>query len=460
MNAMNGSAAVCALSTAFVVSGAITASGVWGGAAAQEESYFVRDRNVSVAERTQPGYRPEGLRAGQFILRPQVDVGLGYVSNVFALSDSDVPALEQYEDESSLFGILRGSLTGQSDWNRHEVSFDAYVEGFANEEFSEQGFVNAGLGVGGVLDVTRGTEVFGGLSYDTLNESRLLNNVNIVATEPIAYDLARGEVGVRREVGRTRASVRLDVADYDYDDVEIITFPGFDPVTNAPLAISSGTADQDFRDHTGLRLRGEVGVAVSPDTAVFVRAAVNRQEFDGRDALGFDRDSDGWRGEVGAEFDITRLVRGEVAVGYFEQEFEEGTFETVSGVAVDAALEWFPTELTTVSAIASRGARQSPFIAGGGIVASEITLRADHELRRDTLLYAFAGYAEDEWEDIDQTFERARAGVGGRYYFSPQLSVAADYLYTTQDVAQQTFEGGFGQDYNVHQATITVSLTP
>ena len=446
-----GGAAACALGTAFVVACP---------AAAQEESYFVRDRNISVGEREQPGYRPEGVRAGQFVLRPQLDVGVGYSSNVFALSDSGVGQLEQYEDESSVFGLLRGSLTGASDWRRHEVSFDAYVEGFANEEFSEQGFVNAGLGLGGVLDVARGTEVFGGLSYDALNESRIENNALSVALEPVPFDLARAEVGVRREVGRTRASVRLDLAAYDYDDVSVVRFDDFDDVTGQPRLIFRDVADQDFRDHTTTRLRGEIGVAVSPDTAVFVRGALIQRDFDGRDALGFDRDSDGWRGEIGAEFDLTRLLRGELAVGYFEEEFEDGTFETVSGVAVDAALEWFPTEMTTVSATATRGARPSPFVAGGGITATDITLRADHELRRDTILYAHLGYGEDEWSDIDQAFERTRAGLGARHYFSPQVSVAADYLYTEQEVGVQSFEGGFGQDFNVHQATVTLTLTP
>ena len=448
-NITNG-AAVCALSTAFAV---------LGGAAAQEESYFVRDRNISVAERAQPGYRPEGIRSGQFVLRPQLDLGLGYSSNVFALSDSGVGSIERFEDESALFGLLRASLTGASDWARHEVSFDAYVEGFANEEFSDQSFANAGVGVGGVLDVTRGVEVFGGLSYDALNESRLLNNASAFSTEPVPYDLARGEVGVRREVGRTRIQARVDVADYDYDDVDVLVLARpSDPTVVPPLV--PGNGDQDFRDHTATRLSGEVGVAVSRDTAVFVRGSVNQQDFEGRDAFGFDRDSEGWRGEVGAEFDLSRLVRGEMAVGYFEQEFEDGTFETVSGVAVDAALEYFPTEMTTLSAAAQRGARPSPFAQGGGITATTLTVRADHELRRDTLLYATAGYGQDEWEDLNQEFERVRAGVGGRYYVNPHLSIAADYLYTTQEVTRAAFEDGFGQNYDVHQATITVSLTP
>ena len=443
--------ALCALSTSFMVTG--------GTAAAQEESYFVRDRNISVAERAQPGYRPEGIRAGQFVLRPQLDIGLGYSSNVFALSDSGVASIERFEDESSLFGLVRASLTGASDWRRHEVSFDAYVEGFGNEEFSDQSFANAGVGVGGVLDVSRGVEVFGGLSYDALNESRLLNNTAAFSTEPIPYDLARGEVGVRREVGRTRLQARLDVADFDYDDVDVLILARpTDPNAIPPLI--PGNGDQDFRDHTATRLSGEVGVAVTRDTAVFVRAAVNQQDFDGRDAFGFDRDSDGWRGEIGAEFDLTRLVRGEVAVGYFEQEFEDGTFDTVSGVAVDAALEYFPTEMTTFSATAQRGARPSPFARGGGITATDLTLRADHELRRDTVLYATVGYGQDEWADLDQEFERVRAGLGGRYYFSPQISIGADYLYTTQEVTTAAFEGGFGQNFDVHQATITLSLTP
>ena len=459
--------------------GAFTASlALAGPAAAQEQdSYFVRDRNVSVAERKQPGYRPEGIRASQFILRPQLDLSVGYTTNTLGLSDSGEPALERFEDESSFYGIIRPSLTGESDWNRHEVSFDAYLEAFGNERFSGEGFLNAGVGLGGVVDLVRGTEAFGGVSYDRLNENRLVNNTFLVSEEPVRYDVARAEAGLRREVGRTRLVGRLDLADYDFDDVTIVPIPDTTRLADGTVApvldengdqvfLPQGDGDQDFRDRTAYRATAEVGYAVGRDTAVFVRGSVNRQEFDGRDFSnivdpdGRDRDSDGWKAEIGAEFDLTSLVRGEVAVGYFEQDYEDDAFDTASGIGVDAALEWFPTEMTTVSVFAERDVEQSAFVGAGSVVRSDVEVRADHELLRNAIVYAYAGYGEQDFEDFDQTLDQARAGVGGRYYFNSNVSVAADYLYTQQNRPDQEGALPFANDFDVQQVMLTLTLTP
>ena len=463
-----GTAAVGAVATAL------------GGASAQEDSYFIRDRNVSVVDRVQAYNRAPGLRAGSFVVRPQLDIGAGWTSNVFALSDSGLPTAEQFEDESALFGFIRPSLAAVSDWNRHEIRFDAYTELTGNERFDSESFVTAGAEVGGLIEIDRASEVFGAVSYDVLREGREVNNTFLLAREPVEYDVARAEVGVRREFGRTRGMIRFDLSDFDYDDVDVIPIPqlafgpdgqplldedgGFVRATDEAgngLFVPQGSGDQDFRDHTSYRATAEAAYAVSPDTALVVRGQLEQRDYEGRDEFGLDRDSEGFRVAVGAEFDLTSLVRGEVTIGYFERAYEDVQFEDVDGLGIDVGIEWFPTELTTVTLTGSRDVEDSPFVQAGGVVREDVAVQIDHELRRNLSVYAFGGYGQDEFDDLDRQFERYRLGAGARFYVNDNLSVGASYDYVSQDLEDDSgVIGVFGAPYDTHRALVTITLTP
>ena len=67
---------------------------------------------VTVASRQRPSFDPVGVRTGSFVLHPQVDVGLGYDSNVFG-SGKRAPG-------SWLVGTHPSLLVG-SDWSRNSV---------------------------------------------------------------------------------------------------------------------------------------------------------------------------------------------------------------------------------------------------------------------------------------------------------------------------------------------------
>ena len=457
----------------------VAASGAATSASAQEDSYFIRDRNVSVVDRVQAYNRSDGIRTGSFVVRPQLEVGAGWTSNVFSLSDSDLPGLQFVEDESALFGFIRPSVAGVSDWNRHEVRFDAYAEGIGNERFDSESFVTAGASVGGFLEIDRASELFGAVSFDHLREGREVNNTFLVAEEPVQYDVARAEIGARREFGRTRGLVRFDLADFDYDDVEVIPIALFERgADGAPLLddegdliprltddggqafLDQGTGDQDFRDHTAYRATAEAAYALSPDTALLVRGQLERRDFDGRDEFGIDRDSDGFRVAAGVEFDLTSLVRGEVTLGYFERDFEDARFEDASGLGVDVGIEWFPTELTTVTLTGSRDVEDSPFVGAGGVIREEAVVQVDHELRRNVSLYAYGGLGRDEFDDLDRTFDRVRAGAGGRYYLNDHLAVGASYDYIEQELDTDDAISAFGAPFDTHRALITVTVTP
>ena len=281
------------------------------------------------------------------------------------------------------------------------------------------------------------------------------------------YDLVQLYLGGQHESGRFRYMGRTDLAVYDYDDIDLVMPEGTGGITLP--------TDQDYRDRQELTLTGEVGFALSPDKALFLTGAYNWVDFD-QGRTGFpERDSEGYRLTVGAETDLTRLIRGRLDVGYFSQEYDDPAFETLDGMAVEAAIEWFPTELTTVTLNAERGVAQSAIVSTGGYISNDVTLGVDHELLRNLILSGFVAYGEDEYDDplldgsgapltdpdgnvLTQSADKWGAGLGATYYVNRYVTTSLDYTYETQDVYRDVFSGGFNADYDVHQLMLTVTL--
>src|SRR5271154_7133024 len=101
--------------------------------------------------------------------------------------------------------------------------------------------------------------------------------------------------------------------------------------------------------------------------AVFITGAYNdRQYVHQPPSVPFDNNNQGFNFGGGANFDITHLIRGEIQLGYLDQQYVSSVFETIRGLSAKAQLEWFPTQLTTVTATALRTVGDSGLIHSAG----------------------------------------------------------------------------------------------
>lgn len=385
--------------------------------ASYAQSMFARDRNVSVLQRERPEYDPLGIRSGSFIIRPRLETVIAYTDNVFAFDRNIQPVFGELDDT---FFILRPSADIESNWNRHALNAGAYAEAVQHLDFDDEDIANYGASLDGRLDVNRFTSLIGGVGYDNRYETRKIATTNLISREPIEYQRATAFLGAQQEFGRFRYQLRGDIADLEFQD---------------GLATDNITViTQGFRDVLETRLTGQIGYALTPDTSVFIRAGLNERDHD--IALvnqGGNRDSEGFDISTGIDFDLTRLARGSVALGYLEQDFEN--FGTAKGVSVDAGMEWFPTELTTVTFRASRGVRDSALFINNtaAYIESDFGVRVDHELLRNVILSASAGYGQDDYEDFDRTDDRFGIAIGGQYLINRIFRAKLDYVYEKQE---------------------------
>ena len=368
------------------------------------DNMFGRGNNISVTERPRPEYDAVPIQVGAFEFRPELTVGLELLDNVFASTNGA---------ESDTVALFGPSVSISSTWSRHALNANASVTRREHFDFNDESVWNSSFGADARLDVDRDTNVSFGASFGDLTEPRTSPDAVPSTVEPTNYTSLNYYAGAERAAGRLKLQAGVDVTENDYDDNRLIA--------------DNSVVDQDFRDLTSTVLNAQADYAISPDTALFARAAFNTRDYDVTSAPV--RDSDGYALQVGADLDIGNLVRGIVAVGYSEQDYDAVAFEDVDGISLEAQLEWFPSDLLTLTLNASREPVDASVPTTGGYFANNFGVNADYELRRNVILSAGANFSTSEYNVIDRDDDRTTANIGVTYLVNNNIGIEAGYSY-------------------------------
>ncbi|MGH6949476.1 MAG: outer membrane beta-barrel protein [Vitreimonas sp.] len=397
-------------------------------------SYFRRDRNMSVKDRQRQRDDGLGWRMGSFRLKPEIAVAAGYNDNI--------AATETDEQEGMVYqGDVRLDL--KSDWGRHELNAGLYVP--TVNYVSAWTATDAVLHVDGRYDVDRGLSIIGGVLYGERHEPYSYLPDGVQLEEPIAYHDGRAHIGFVQTLNRVRLAARADYAVYDYEDGELTS------------GLPYETDDRDLTE-TGFSVRADY--AMSELVSFFVTASSNDRDhkLDVPD-VSVNEDSNGYEVLGGVNFDITRLMRGEVAVGYFSQSFDDPALNETTGAAAQALVEWYPDELVTITVGAQRRVENAPVeeVSTPGAatyVGNDLSVAADYEFRRNVILGLTTRYSLDEYDQIDREDHRLNA------YATVDYEVNRNTLLTLR-VGHETQESegvDQGRNYDANFATIGVRL--
>ena len=420
----------------YVIGAALLASAVPADVVAHDpdaESWFFRDRNASVQGRTRPDYASEGIQRGAWIFDPEVRFGVTHTDNVFAASSNE---------QSDTIYSFNPSVEVETTWQRHGVYARANALRTEFDKFGQESTWNTELYGRAHIDVARLTKFEFGGGIASLTEPRTAAGAANSSAEPVEYDTSSYFLGADREMGRFWIQGRFDAATFNFDD--------------AP-AVGGGFIDQDFRDRdeTAYTVRG--AYALSEDTALFARVRWNEREYDQKPpAVSADRSSSGFMVDFGADFDIGGVARGVVGVGYNKQDYDDPAFGELEGWGADAQLEWFPTQLTTVTFRASRTIEDSPIAAAGGFTAEDYSVRVDHELRRNVILSAGLILERDDFINLDREDDRWTAEASATWLVNRRVGAEAWIARTDQD-SQGVFGG---QDFETTAAGLRLVLRP
>lgn len=426
---------------ALAMSSAAQAQSVKGAierSADQAGDNFRRDRNVSVLQRPHPGYEALGVRQGAFLIFPKLTVVGEYNDNIFATENGKVAD-----------GIFRTTpeINVTSNWSRHSLNAHARTTFNQYAQNSDQNTDDYTIGADGQLDVLRSLAIFGGAELSELTEPR-----TSAGSEgqpfPVQFEQTSVYLAAAKTFNRLKLSARGDWKEFNYLN-------------------TTGNFPQNDRDRDQWNATARADYAVSPDTAVFVEVTGNWREY----RLGsspiengvavypnfVNRDSDGITALVGANFDLAALVRGEIGLGYMEQSFKDSALDDYSGFGARGQVEWFPTQLTTVTLTGSRSVEDASMPGASTYLSTNVGLRVDHELMRNIILTGTATYGDDDYRGIDRQDTRYGAGVGANYLMNRNVGLNLSYNYYKKEAEGADASVAFG-NATVNRIGATLTL--
>jgi hypothetical protein len=424
-----------------LIGGALLALAAPGGAAQAQaigdsivagpvSTNFARDRNISVRQRPRAEYEALGVHLGGFMLYPRVLGTVEHDSNIYALAANKV--------DDTIFRV-QPELALNSNWSRHALNLYARSTITRYNDFKTEDTDEWQAGANGRLDILRDTTLNAGAEFSRLTEPRTATSTQQDSVVPIQYNLDRFNAVFVKEFNRIRITARGDLSKYNYHDGR---------------AASGAAVEQDDRDRDEWVGTLRTDYAISPDTAVFVQGAINKHDYKLHRPGLLTRDSDGIEVLAGANFELSNLIRGDVGVGYMKQSYDDPAFRDISGLGLRGQLEWFPTQLTTVSMTGSRQVLDSGLINTAGYISTNVAGQVDHELRRNVILTCQISYGDDDYRGLDRKDKHFRVGVSGTYLLNRNIGLTVGYSYYDQNSSG----AARGPDYTVNKFGATVTL--
>ena len=428
----------CAVSLAcctFAVAGGSVRAQDFGGI--QQAPQYSRGFNTTVRERPHPEWAPIDLDFGGLTLEPQISVTSLFTDNEkFATTDA----------RSDVSFRIQPAISLGTNWTRNGFGLQAFVAQTEYVRSSEDDSTEYGATATGHLDVRDDltVDLIGGDQHLVLARSD--PDVPVTTLAPVEFDRQTFQATVIKTLPTFQLQGIVAVRNEDYDKV---------PLPDNEVYDASG------RNGTFLSYSGRVSYGVSPAVAVFLGALYD-QSYRPREDNQND-DAQGVNVAAGVNFDLTRLARGELAIGYLYQSYDTVDTPSDSGLAFSANLQYFPTQLTTISFTGSRQAAPGSVAGSPGGISLTGGVTVDHELLRNLIISAGGDAGQVQYRNyfingISVPTNRTDVSYGGTlgatYLMNRLVSLDLAYTYTNYSSTD-----ALRRSYSANRLALTLRLT-
>ena len=312
-----------------------------------------------------------GDYAGSFLIKSAVEVMGGYDTNPGRLNSP----------QGKPFYVVAPEFLAVSDWERHAVvadlrgSFTGYGSGLtpnangaplsAPLDVDRPSFIGH---LDGRLDVTRDTRLTGQARALISTDNPGSPNVQTGLAKFPIYTTIGGTFGIDQNFNRLQVSAGATVDRTDYQ---------WSRLTDGATASND---DRNFTQYGGVsRVSYELTPAVKPFVEVQGDSRVHDLPVD---RSGFARDSSGGYAKAGTSFEFTRLLFGEVSIGYAMRNYADTRLGRLEGLLTTASLTWSVSPLTTAKFFSDTQLGETTLPGTSGVLSRIYTLEVDHDFRR------------------------------------------------------------------------------
>jgi hypothetical protein len=312
-----------------------------------------------------------GDYVGGFLVKSAVELSGGYDTNPARLSAPQGSALYVVAPEflavsnwerHALVADLRGSFTGYGN------SLPPTIDGVASPAPSNIDRPDFTGHIDGRLDVSHDTRLTSQLRLRLSTDNPGSPNIQAGLAKYPIYTTLGGTLGVDQNFNRLQISAGATVDRTAFTDSKLTD------------GTTSSNDDRNFNAYGGL---GRVSYDLLPGVKPFVEAEGDSRVHDlPLDRGGFARDSTGGYAKAGTSFEFSRLLTGELSLGYAARDYADPRLERLQGLLTAASLTWTATPLTTAKFYSNTSIDETTLAGVSGILTHTYTIEVDHDFRR------------------------------------------------------------------------------
>lgn len=347
----------------------------------------------------------EGIKAGSFLLFPEVGVGATYDTNLFATRSNEV---------KDWMWSFSPSLIARSDWKKHKLSFRLGGESDRYDANPSQNTNDYWLDTQGLYEISNNTNVYGGLGFNRSHEDRSSPDLRF-GSEPTTYTDTNAYAGIFHDFGKVYGRFGIVTSTLDFD--------------NVPTATGVTLVNTD-RNRDVTSIGGRLGYRATSILDLFIQGTSDRRDYQRTpDDNGYFRNSQGNRIAAGAAVNVGNRIVGEAYLGHMRQDYEDPRLKDVSGLDYGATLRWHTSPWTTLRFAADRSLEETVIPGASSYLDTSFSARVEHDITRDTLATAGFITGKDEFQGIDRIDRYSEALAGVRHYITRTVSLGADYHF-------------------------------
>ena len=367
-----------------------------------EDTEPILDRRPARLFRFEP-FDPVGIKAGSFVLFPEIEFGGSANSNVFRAT----PA------RSDVTFDVRPSARFVSNWTRNAFEFRATGLASFYNEFSSENDKAYTLEARGRLDLTKRLNFEVLASHDLAQESRSVPNARNVGTRP-DIETDRMAASLNQRFNRLTVQLRGSVTELAYGDS-----------TTAGVTTSNA-----FLDYVAYEQAARASWEFKPTLSAFSEVAINQRDYRLPDAAGVDHSSTGERYRLGLSFGNTgAYLRGEVSAGWGAQHPTSRTLAEASGFLVDANATWRASALTSFLLSARSDFIEATIAGSGSVKVQAFGLDVRHSFERYLIGTAGIAFTNSDYTGTAITEQDLRETLGLEYYLNREAVLFGRYTH-------------------------------
>ena len=382
-----------------------------------------------MADRVVPGYEPRGVPLGGFLLSPELDAGIVAVDNLYASpgkAAADIAA-----------AVSPGfALTSQWSRNLLAVTGSATYTHYLSATTEDSDLYRTR--VRGRYDISPELAVSAYGDYHQDQVSRTQPGSILGLARPLSYTVLSGGGRLTWTNNRLRVAIKGDYRRVNYDNLVFNS-----GLVQSPLGLNR---------HEGI-ITGTAEYALTSAVSLLVQASTNRTAYTLSDGQvpGPDRSSKKHELLFGTSFEFTDFLRGELALGYIDQQFDSAVDKNYKGFGGRLKLQLFATQLTTAEFDLSRTLNEADNPLDSNYVMTSATLKLNHELFRNVVLSPSVTVSQNSFQQIGLGESQLRATFNATWLLDRSLSLRAQY----QHVFSWSNSSQVGLNFNVNAFSIT-----